>query len=774
MTVPPDDAITREALEQLEEGFQIVGFDWRYLYLNRTATAHARRPREELLGHTMTEAYPEIVRTPVYGAIAECLVDRRPRRLENEFPFADGPRWFELRVFPVPAGVGIFSVDITDSRRALEAARVEATEAHGRLRDLIEHAPDGIFVADLEGRYTDVNGAACAMLGYTHEELLGKTIVDLLRPEDAPRLWEARTALLRGEVQVREWVLRRKDGTQFPAEISAKILADGRWQAFVRDITQRQHLESKLAVVEAKSSGILEVSADAIICIDDRQLITLFNQGAERTFGYAKQEVLGAPLQRLLPVRFREHHGALVARFADGESASRRMTERRLGLVGLRKNGEEFPIDAAISRLRVGGQNVLTVALRDVTEAKRQERHQTVLAEVGARVASSLDYEETLRNIARVAVRELADFCVVGVVGQRGAVRRLECASADPGRDWVCELLRRAPLEDSPVHPVFVAMDSKRSVLLEDVSPEQLASFAQNELHLEALLALEARSILTVPLLARGKALGVLGLVSSTHNFDPADQRLADELALRAALALDNALLYRDARDAVRARDELLSIVAHDLRNPLQSVLLQARLLHDRARDASEWVRKPSEVVEHSVRRMARLIQDLLDVGRMEVGQLPVELAVVPAGPLVADALEAQRTLAAAAGIELAAELGGLPDLRADRDRLLQVFENLLGNALKFSNRGSRVTVCAASLGQEVVFRVADAGRGIRPEELPRLFDRYWQAERGSRKGAGLGLYIARAIIEAHGGRVWVESELGKGTTVSFSVPVAG
>lgn len=912
MSAAPVDAITRDALEHLGEGFQIIGFDWKYLYLNHTATQQGRQPREALLGRTMTEVYPELVQTPVYAAIKDCLADRRPRRLETEYPFADGPRWFEVRLFPVPAGVGIFSLDITDARAALAAARHQVVEAHDRLCSLLEHAPDGVFVADLEGRYTDVNGAACAMLGYTRDELLGKTIVDLIRPEDVPLLWATRSALLAGGMEVREWMLRRKDGSQFPAEISAKILEDGRWQAFVRDITQRKaaeqrvqqseerlrlgsqaagfgtfefvfatgqnyfspevlallglpadtspppglrpdgasdwlmarvhpedrprvqeklaaclasggtvdfhdehrvlrpdgterwcrvdarlfvegqppvpvrgagtvlditgrkYLESRLAVAEAKSSGVLEVSADAIICIDDRQHITLFNQGAERTFGYSKQEALGASLGMLLPPRFREQHDAVVTRFAQGGAASRRMAaERRNGLVGLRKNGEEFPIDAAISRLHVDGQHVLTVALRDVTEERRLERHQAFLAEVGTSLSSSLDYEETLGNIARLTVRELADFCIVGVVAPGGSVRRLECASADPTRAWVCDLLKQAPLDPAPGHPAFLAMESRSPVLLKDLTPERMASYAQGDLHLQALLALEARSTLTVPLLARGRALGVLGLVSSTRSFDPADQRLAEELGLRAALALDNALLYRDARNAVRARDELLSIVAHDLRNPLQSVLLQARLLRQRAHDGSEWVKKPSEVVERAVGRMARLIQDLLDVGRMEVSPLPIEPATVPAGPLVADALEGQRTLAAAAGIELTSEVGPLPDLRADRERLLQVFENLLGNALKFSHRGGHVTIGAVRQGPEVVFRVADAGRGIAREHLSRLFERYWQAERGSRRGAGLGLYITRGIIEAHGGRVWVESEPGQGTTVFFSVPVA-
>jgi signal transduction histidine kinase len=223
---------------------------------------------------------------------------------------------------------------------------------------------------------------------------------------------------------------------------------------------------------------------------------------------------------------------------------------------------------------------------------------------------------------------------------------------------------------------------------------------------------------------------------------------------------------------AIRARDEVLGIVAHDLRNPLNVIILQTTILGRRGAPD----RRNPEPIEHIRRaasRMDRLIQDLLDVARLEAGRrLAVERRRLPVATLVRDAVESLGQLAAAASIELALDVHeGLPDAWADRDRLLQVFENLIGNAVKFTKPGGSVTLGAVAAQGELVFRVADTGPGIPPELLPRVFERFWQAERSDRRGAGLGLSVVKGIVEAHEGRVWVESRTGVGTTFFFSVP---
>jgi signal transduction histidine kinase len=171
---------------------------------------------------------------------------------------------------------------------------------------------------------------------------------------------------------------------------------------------------------------------------------------------------------------------------------------------------------------------------------------------------------------------------------------------------------------------------------------------------------------------------------------------------------------------------------------------------------------------------MERLIQDLLDVALVEAGQLTIERSRLSAGGLIVEAVDMQRPLASSSSLELRVEVApNVPEVWGDRDRLLQVFENLIGNAIKFTKAGGRITAGASSRDDEVVFWVADTGCGIASANLGRIFDRFWQAFRGGRRGAGLGLPIAKGIVEAHGGRIWVESTEGSGSTFLFTIPRA-
>jgi signal transduction histidine kinase len=238
------------------------------------------------------------------------------------------------------------------------------------------------------------------------------------------------------------------------------------------------------------------------------------------------------------------------------------------------------------------------------------------------------------------------------------------------------------------------------------------------------------------------------------------------------AVAIENARLYRAATEAIQLRDRVLGIVAHDLRNPLSAILMQASAL--RRREGDRRSQKPREMIERAATRMNRLNQDLLDVALMEAGKLTLQRARLSTGDLMVEAVEMQRPLASSSSIELRLDVErGLPEVVGDRDRLLQVFENLIGNAVKFTGAGGIVVVGATDRGHEVVFRVADTGCGIASESLPLVFDRFWQATRAGRQGAGLGLPIVKGIVEAHGGRIWIESNLGRGTTFFFAVPKA-
>src|SRR5690606_447608 len=289
--------------------------------------------------------------------------------------------------------------------------------------------------------------------------------------------------------------------------------------------------------------------------------------------------------------------------------------------------------------------------------------------------------------------------------------------------------------------------------------PEVPADFIQaissDDEHLALLRELGITSALFVPLTARGETLGAIGcyLSGPARRYSADDLALARDLAARAALALDNARLYREARRAIEARDDILAIVSHDLGNPLSAIRIGTSLLlrHLPREELGSAGVQHLEGIRQSVEQMERLIQNLLEVKRIEAG--PAALA--------AAAVEALATVAADRKLALENHVPeDAPPVLADRERVLQVFSNLIGNAIKFTPEGGRITIGAAVEGAELRFSVADTGIGISAEHLPHIFDRFWQARRPRPEGhgIGLGLAIVKGIVEAHGGTIHVES----------------
>ena len=313
-------------------------------------------------------------------------------------------------------------------------------------------------------------------------------------------------------------------------------------------------------------------------------------------------------------------------------------------------------------------------------------------------------------------------------------------------------------------------LDNARGAFIQDVTRDVIRSWARNEEDLAALETARFGSAIVAPLYAHGQSLGAFTLIGSgsAGAHEPDGLRLVEAIADRAALAFYNARLYRTARRATKARDEILGIVAHDLRNPLTAVVSLADVLRKKQDD-----REIADEIAYAAKRMNRLIQDLLDVARMEAGRLSLKRARVPVAEIISDAIEAQMPLASAASLEL--RLDAAPDMHevwADRDRLLQVFENLIGNAIKFTSPGGRITLGATAGADEVVFSVSDTGGGIAASHLPHIFDRFWQAPENTPRGMGFGLAIVKGIVETHGGRVWVESQPGRGSTFLFTIPM--
>ena len=641
-----------------------------------------------------------------------------------------------------------------------------------------------IMVLDLQGRILVWNRACSEVTEYAHDEVLGRCLWDLLAiPEDIEGATKAFHRLLAGEPGPhvegyivtksgrRRWITWSHDLTRRRDGAVESVVAVG------IDRTDAKQAEEALRVSEAKYAGIVSIASDAIITVDEAQRIVLFNEGAEQAFGWSQDEMLGTPLDVLLPERFRDIHRGQIKDFGAETVKSRKKRERPTGIVGLRKNGEEFPAEAAISKIEVNGVFYFTAVLRDTTEEKRTERNKDFLAKVGAVLAESIDYPQTLTSIAALAVGFLSDCCIIEVV-EDGGLHHVKVVFSDEGKADLAERLQDIMLDRRRPHFLWHEDVELKPMVVTESTTDHLASIAQAPEHLHLLRELAAVSYMVLPLRDRGRLTGVMVLVSSDprRRQVPEDLKVGEDFAHRAALALENARLYRVAHDAIRARDQVLSIIAHDLRNPLNSVALAAGglLRKDPQDDRRTATRKAAETILRSVQRADRLIQDILDVGRFEGGRLSVDRTRVPSRDLLIETLDGFSSLALDASLELQADAPAtLPMVLGDRGRLLQVLSNLVGNAIKFTSAGGHIRIGAERRGNEVCFWVADTGSGIEAEVLSHIFDRFWQARRTDRRGTGLGLFIAKALVEAHGGRIWVESAPGQGSTFYFTVSVA-
>lgn len=411
-------------------------------------------------------------------------------------------------------------------------------------------------------------------------------------------------------------------------------------------------------------------------------------------------------------------------------------------------------------------------------EAEAARRRAEFLAEASRVLGASIDHRVTLASLARLAVPELADCCIVDLLRDGGSTLRVGIAHVDPRKEAI--LCRPGSFDLdvlTPAHPVLRALRDGESSLVAEVTPQMIDDAVLEGPRRDMLRDLAPTSVVVVPIQAGDDVIGALTLMVSESGrvYAQADLDLARELARRASLAVENARLFRQVREAVQARDEVLSVVAHDLRNPVGTVIMGANLLLDEIPDGERpFERKYLQIIRRSAERMDRLIQDLLEVKRIETGKLALEPRPDDLERVLAESVEMLRPMAAAAALRLEEEVpAGLPRVLVDALRVQQVLSNLVGNALKFTPAGGVITLRAAPRPAEVQVSVADTGPGISAEQLPHIFGRFWQGGRKDGLGVGLGLAIAKGLVEAHGGRIWVESEPGHGTVFSFTVPVA-
>ncbi|MEA2691623.1 MAG: hypothetical protein QOJ16_1010 [Acidobacteriota bacterium] len=505
--------------------------------------------------------------------------------------------------------------------------------------------------------------------------------------------------------------------------------------------------------------------------IDRDRLYRFINRHYEAWFGRPMHEAVGQPLAAVMGEAAYE----AVREQVEAALAGDQVTYERW--VPYRGAGERFVHATYMPHVHAGEVLGFVSFVEDVSERQRAEEALRLLADAGERLSESLDFETTLDNAARLAVPALADWCMIDLLQEGGDCRRVVSLHADPARQPLMEELKRYPLPRDSGSRLMQVLSTGEPVFTSDLTEERVEAELRSDDYARIIRQLAPRSSLAVPLVARGRTLGVWSFLysESGRSYREEDLRVALELARRVAVALDNSRLYREVETANRAKDHFLATLSHELRTPLTPVLAIASRLEVDGRLLPE-VREGIDVIRRNVELEARLIDDLLDLTRVTRGKLELHSELVDVRQVIRQALETcgeRQLLGRRVELDLAS---AEHRVWGDPSRLTQVFWNLLNNALKFTPEGGTVTVRSSRQGPPaqgtLVCEVADSGIGIEPEALTHIFNAFDQGRAGITRrfgGLGLGLAISRAIVELHGGGLTAASE-GRDRGAAFTV----
>jgi PAS domain S-box-containing protein len=651
------------------------------------------------------------------------------------------------------------------------AARVEAERNLAVLDTILASVSLGIGFLDTDLRYIRINPALAAVNGIPAEQHVGRTVREMLGEPAASFL----EPMLRKILETR----RPIEGLEldvappstpgqmrsFVANYVPVIAAHGELLGvgvLLVEVTERKQMELELRERELQFRSIADNIPQLAWMTDETGAILWFNRRWFELTGTTLEQMRGWGWQAV-------HHP---------DHAARVTAKWRRHIATGEVWEDTFPLRAADGRYRWFLSRAVPIrddrgrvvrwfgTNTDISAQRFMHEAMTVLS-------SSLDYRQTIAQVARLAVPALGDWCIVDLV-EEAEIVRVAIAHTDPAKVALAhDLARRYPTDwSAPIGAPNVIRTGKTEYVAEVAAEHLLALAGDPEL---AKIAGEAgvRSYVIAPLVARDRTLGVMTFVSaeSGRRYTSADLALIEELGRRAGLAIDNSRLFEAAQREARMREDILAVVSHDLKSPLGAIHLASSMLLAKAEPAT---RRHLEVILRAAARMDHLIGDLLDMASIQAGRLSIERKVEDAGAIVREAFETHEPMAKDKGLSLvrADELGDAR-VHGDRDRILQVFGNLLGNALKFCNPGGTITIRGRRRDGELELAVADTGPDIADVELPHLFEPYWSAKRYAKQGTGLGLYISKGIVEAHGGRIWIEREPGAGKAFCFTLPLA-
>ncbi len=710
--------------------------------------------------------------------------------------FDETKNFLHTRCFTIDATMrrpeGAAELRIESLCREVERLSVLASKERGLVDSILEASPYGIIVSDAQGKLILQNAAAETIWAgsATADDIAGWGKYRGFHPDGRPYEggdWAMARCLIAGEtVQPEETRVQRFDGSHgVLLGGSAPIRGPGGELqgavAIFADVTKIKQIEEELRFASQLHLTTLKSIGDAVIVTDSEGRITFLNPIAEQLTEWSLDEARGTPLSEVFRI-VNEHSRLKVESPVDKVLREGKVVGLANHTVLIGKHGTEVAIDDSGAPIFDGRGQLAGVVLvfRDVTEKRREEDRRRFLIDASTLLASSLEYVPTLTSVAKLAVPIVADWCAVDIVQRGGHVARLAVAHVDAAKvRFAEELETRYPSDSSSPHGVHAVLRTGKSILMEEIPQALLTETAVDDEHLRLILELGLKSAMIVPLVARGRTLGAITFVvaESNRKFGALDLSFAEELARAAALAVDNASLYREAQQANRSKDEFLATISHELRTPLNAMLGWATLLQSPSMPEEKRAQGLA-TIERNAKAQSRLIEDLLDVSRIISGNLLLDLASVNLVAIVEAAVEAIRPAALAKGVRLEVMLDpSAGQATGDAARLQQVLWNLLSNGVKFTQKGGTVSVRLERVDSQVEVQVIDTGMGIEPEFLPHVFERFRQANPTTTRtqgGLGLGLAIVRHLVELHGGTVRVESAGAKrGSAFKIRLPLA-
>jgi PAS domain S-box-containing protein len=669
------------------------------------------------------------------------------------------------------------------------------------LSAIIDSADDAIISKTLDGIITSWNKGAQRIFGYTAEEIVGKPI-HILIPTDHPDEEPMILARLRAGERIENYETQRvrKDGSLVDISLTVSPIKNPNGtiigaSKIVHDITERKRAQQELL----QTAAIVENSDDAIISKDLGGRILSWNPGAERLYGYTAAEVIGQSITMLIPEDRPDEEPRILEQIRRGDRVDHYETVRR------RKDGTFIDVSLTVSPVKDTSGRIIGASkiARDITERKRfeAERHEQAeiietVNRVGQAVAGELDLHKLVQAVTDAATEitgaHFGSF-FYNVLNEAGASYMLYTLSGVPREAFAHFPMPRATALFGST------FKGEGTILINDVKKDPRYGknspyYGMPEGHLPVV------SYLAVPVISRtGEVYGGLFFGDPKVNaFTERAARVVEGLAAQAAVAMDNARLYeaaqraraeaeqaarenerlyREAQESSRLKDEFLATVSHELRTPLTAILGWAHLLR-RGGFNNDSATKALETIERNARSQAQLIEDLLDVSRIITGKLRIDIRPLDPIYFIDAAIESVNPAAEAKGVQIQRIIDtGVVSVAGDPVRLQQVVWNLLSNAIKFTPKGGRVKIRLERVNSHIEIGVSDSGMGIEPEFLPYVFDRFRQADgRSTRQhgGLGLGLAIARHLVELHGGTVRAESPgLNHGSTFTVVLPVA-